>query len=479
MNKLLIAFFAFITILILEQSCQKIDTTSLGGNLIPDVDNINTFDTILSVITSNYYMDDSTKIGRTENHALGYMEDPEFGKTNASIFFEVLPSVTGYPFVNKDSLKGIDSVVLSLQYAGLYGDSNALETIHVYEIDPGANRVDSFYSIRGPEFPVVTSTLGDKTVLFADLNNTHQIKNGKDTNLVTLENILRIRLHPSLGARLAGYDTSNAYKSDSLFRMAFRGIALKADSVTSPNKKALAYFRLDDNTKTKLTVYYRVTNNGILDTTFADFVYKTSLSQRSANFIRRNITGSNYAGNIASSDKQKVYLQSTPGSMSVIYVPGLKTLGNRLIYKAELIAEKLPTPDDNFFTPPFLFLDLIDSAKSRVMTVQNDFIQDGQGSYNFNDFGGEIKNNKFSFNITRLVQGIVSRKNPVYSFRLYAPYETFPFYAYPGTNLDNVAKLQAPFLINNKVAQGRVVLGGGSHSTARMKIRIIYSKILN
>src|SRR4051812_18736207 len=113
-NKLLIAFFAFISILVFEQSCQKIDTTTLGASLLPEVDNISTFDTVLEAITRDYYMDDSTSIGRTENHALGYMEDPEFGKTYASMFFEVLPTATGYPFVNKDSVKGVDSVVLSL-----------------------------------------------------------------------------------------------------------------------------------------------------------------------------------------------------------------------------------------------------------------------------------------------------------------------------------------------------------------------------
>ena len=52
-NKLLVAFFAFISILVFEQSCQKIDTTDLGAELIPSVDNVNTFDTLLEVITAN------------------------------------------------------------------------------------------------------------------------------------------------------------------------------------------------------------------------------------------------------------------------------------------------------------------------------------------------------------------------------------------------------------------------------------------
>jgi hypothetical protein len=477
-NKLLVAFFAFISILVFEQSCQKIDTTDLGAELIPTVDNINTFDTLLEVISGNTFIDDSTRIGRTEDHALGFMEDPEFGKTYASLFFEVLPSASGYPFVHKDSLRGIDSVVLSMQYTGLTGDSNARETIHVYEIAQSAELVDSFYSIRNPEFPVVNTSLGNKTVLFSDLNNPQQIKNGTDTNLVTLENTLRIHLDKSLGTRLASYDTSNAYKSDSLFRTFFKGLAVKVDSVTSPNKKALAYFKLNDNTKTRLTVYFRALNNG-LDTTSVDFIYKTAISQRSANIIRRNIVSTNYAASLAATDinKEKLYVQSTPGSMAKIYVPGLKTLSNRLIYKAELVAEKLPAAGEEHISPPFLFLDLMDSANNRIITIQNDMIEDGQGSYNFFDFGGQVRNNKYSFNLTRHIQGIITRKNPVYTFRLYAPYETFPYYVYPGNTAVSVARLQAPFFINNQVAKGRVVLGGGNHPAAKMYLRIIYSKI--
>ena len=133
MKNFFISIFSLVGFLFLEQSCQKIDTTDLGIGLIPAVDNVNTFDTILTVVTQNNSFIDTTSISRTENHALGILEDPEFGTTNARIYFDILPQTSGtYPFGNRDSAKIVDSVVLSLNYISLYGDSNSVEKIQVF-----------------------------------------------------------------------------------------------------------------------------------------------------------------------------------------------------------------------------------------------------------------------------------------------------------------------------------------------------------
>ena len=71
-------------------SCRKInDATTLGGDLIPVVDNVTTFDTLLSVETYNDLftdLTDSTRLTSTSTHFAGYIgNDPLFGKTNAKI----------------------------------------------------------------------------------------------------------------------------------------------------------------------------------------------------------------------------------------------------------------------------------------------------------------------------------------------------------------------------------------------------------
>lgn len=477
---------SLLIILSCEQSCQKIDTTDLGVGLIPEVDNVNTFETILDVITDNSYMPESDSITRSEDHALGVMTDPEFGTTTANIYFEILPPTAGtYPFGNFDSTKIIDSVILSLSYKSIYGDSMSKENFGVYEIAQSANFKDSVYRTNYPDFDIVATPLAMQQVDFTTLNDPQRYKQAKDTNIISENNVLRIRLNRSLGERLAAYNITNAYKSDTAFREFFKGIAIKADGTSSSSKKALAYFSIADVSKTRLSVYYRIKTNGTTDTAFTDFTYRATQStrnpmfvaNRSANFIKRDVIGTNYSNNVTGSLQEKLYIQSGPGSFATIHVPGLKTLANSLIHKAELIIEKLPSVEDNVFAPPILFLDLIDSFNNRFITIQNDLILDNQQNYNVNEFGGIIRNDMYAFDISRHVQGILSRKNPVYTFRLHAPYITSMYYTIPGVNPNTVSANVVPFQVNGRIAAGRVVTGGAAHPTKKARVRIIYSKI--
>ena len=480
-KKIFVAFLSFFSLILLTQSCQKIDATSIGGNLIPPVDNVNTFDTTLDVITDVNFLSDSTGVTYADEHALGVMDDPEFGRTSASIYFEILPPSPGvYPFLPKDSIQGrIDSVILSLSYAGLYGDSMAVENFTVYEIAQTAILNDSLYHVTGQDLPVAGAVSQPFTVNFNTLNDAKIVRPGKDT-AIAVQNVLRIPLNISLGQRLVNYDTSNAYKTDTTFRNNFKGLAIKADTNASAVKKALAYFDLTA-ANTKLYVYYRANAGAKLDTAFSEFSFNTSRSgRRNANIIKRNSTGTNYATNVGNPSKvqDRLYIQSAPGSFASVYVPGLKSLTNRVIHKAELIAPRINSAEENNFKTPVLFLDLMDSANNRFKTVQNDFIGDlSNGSYNITSFGGIIKGDEYHFDLSRHIQGISSRKDTVYSFRLSAPFYTFTNYSIPNVKPPVASRISIPFLVNPRVAAGRVVLAGGNHPTNRMRLRIIYSKI--
>src|SRR5690348_14520760 len=77
----------FTLVIVAFSACTRIDTTTLGSGLIPAVDNVNTFDTVLEVQTDNFAFIDSTRIFATEDVALGYINDPEFGQTKADFYF--------------------------------------------------------------------------------------------------------------------------------------------------------------------------------------------------------------------------------------------------------------------------------------------------------------------------------------------------------------------------------------------------------
>src|SRR5664279_3520194 len=97
-RKLKTALPTYIFLLILlSWSCTKIDTTNLGANLIPVVDNIHTFDTTLDVIANNFDPLACDSVYVTDLHALGVIpNDPFFGKTSANIYCQFKPQF--YPF---------------------------------------------------------------------------------------------------------------------------------------------------------------------------------------------------------------------------------------------------------------------------------------------------------------------------------------------------------------------------------------------
>jgi hypothetical protein len=64
--KFLIPFFLFFI-----GGCTKIDTTTLGADLVPAVDNISTFADTLNVIGTQGFFKDSTILNGTDDHILG------------------------------------------------------------------------------------------------------------------------------------------------------------------------------------------------------------------------------------------------------------------------------------------------------------------------------------------------------------------------------------------------------------------------
>lgn len=463
-------------------SCTKIDTTDLGNDLIPAVDNVNTFETILDIETNNVlFTNETTEFPYNLDHAVGIIEnDPDFGRTDAALYFDVSPSAfRSHPFGNKDSLVAVDSVVLSLTYKSLYGDSNSIQTFEVFEIDPLADFTyqDSLdYKIDAPDFPVLPTPLGSRTVDFKILNDSVRYINGTDT--IGTVNELRVHLDPTFATRFVNADTTTAYQNDSIFKTFLKGLAVKVNNATSPSKSALAYFDLT-NEKTKVTFYCRTKQNGSTVRTAPSFRYFNNNGTRNssigaqANLVKRT-PANGYLASVSNSNPNdaELYIQSTPGSYTTLKIPGIDTLTNRVIHRAEIIAERLNPISETFGNPDLLFIDII--SNDTALTLPNDFVRTGESSYDVNLLGGRLKDNKYLFNISRYLQNIVTNKKPNYTLRIYAPFITQPYILDASGSKSPIPLL---FLVNSRIASGRVILAGGSHSTKKMQLRIIYSKI--
>jgi len=473
-NPLISALLSLFLSAFILTGCQKInDATTIGNGVIPAVDNISTFETTLYTETDNFLLTDSTRVLTTDVMALGHIQnDAVFGQVHADGYFSIVPPNSMiYPFYRKDSIIAIDSVILSLAYEGLYGDTNTTSTLRVFEISQRAGYVDTtLYRYDHPSFATTNQELGSKSFLLKRLKDTLTLIRRRDTTKVV--NVLRIPLANSFGTRLSTYDTTQTsnggYRNDSLFKSLFRGLAILSDNTGN----GLTYVN-PTSTNTKLIVYYRVNKNGAVDTTFTEF-YHSKTTQ--ANLVKR-IPGGEWASYLVNNQTSddKVFIAASPGSGATIKIPGLDTLSNVVIHKAELILSPLATGQQGSFDfPPSLLLDRINTRGDTALTFDLDMgTRDNFGSftYDIGRFGGTLlRDSTYRFDITRYVQKIVTNDSTNYKLRVYAPGRTnlfSPLYRYWGL---------VP--VNSRVAYGRVVFAGGDYinPAKRLRLRIVYSK---
>jgi len=458
--------------------CTKIKGTDIGAELIPAIDNVYTFDTTLEIQAFNKFIPDSIlpRLGRdasgnTGDYVLGYISNNlQFGKTKASIFVEFKPTAYPFAFENKPDSLYLDSAVLCLHYSNTFGDTNATQTISVYKINEllkgdsayQTNKIVS-YSEKLGSSSFSPSTLNDSLFLFRQ-NTSNQ---------------LRIKINNDFAAKLLSIDTSkfSPFNNDSAFRAYFNGFAIVPETNGSANalmsvnvSDPASYFRL----------YYRVMKNGILDSTFKDLKFNKTFPSAALNSIQRDYTGSEIQKNISQNTKgdSLVYIQATPGSYAMLKISGFddfkKSKGNVMVHLAEIQMEEVATPGRQqglFYAPLFMYSEIYDTT----MNLYYPFLSDGftTGSFDVEAFGGlrsyKTDNTieqgaKYKMNITRYVQGIVTRNYPNMPFKLSAPYSV---------RYDN---LYITFALNN-LCTGNVVLGGGNNASKKMKLRLVYSKL--
>jgi hypothetical protein len=83
----------------------------------------------------------------------------------------------------------------------------------------------------------------------------------------------------------------------------------------------------------------------------------------------------------------------------------------------------------------------------------------------------------YNFDISRYMQGIVSRKDTIFDLRLFAPVNDSIKYvpAYPNNLQAGTDYLTSS--LGNQAAMGRVRLGGGKHSKFKMRLHVYYSDL--
>ena len=506
-------------------SCTKLDTTTLGSDLVT-VDNVNTFADTLTVNATQGFFNDSTILQKGDNHAIGVIDkDPLFGKTDARIYVQFKPVF--YPFyfgnagdtvrkdprlgLNTGTNSGFDSAFITLSYKGAWGDTSVMGNIP-QEFEVRAIIDDNFRiktdTIRpvGSTPPIVETTiLGSAFITPQIISKKVILIRGRDS----VNNQIRIKL-TGAGASLAAsifnnQDTvaigsNNGFLNDSNFRIKFHGFEIRVKSNAPGN--TLYYVNLAD-IKSRFEFHYHKIKNNIRDTVVQSFQVYTSrvgsiASSSSMNYIKRDY--SNVFLPAPNTATNNVFLQTSPGTFANLSIPGLTGYSNRIVHRAYLIVEQTPdvVATDNIFTPPpFLYLDLKDTAISLpqrykpvyfdltttvpynpdVTTVNGLFHPFPIGNVDVGTFGGAALKRfepggnifyRYEINLTRYVQHIVTNGYKNYDLRLYAPFN----YYYP-----QYAGAQYIIPFYNPIALGRVRVGTGLNLTHKMRMVVIYSKV--
>lgn len=481
-------------------SCTKFDTTKLGSDLIPVVDNINTFaDTFPIISTQGLYPDSLVPVFRNTNQVLGQINnDPVFGKTEANIFFQLKPDNYPFQFLGiNDSLVKVDSVVLGLSYLGAYGDKSSLQTLSVSQVIDNEFRDSTYKNFPLSYQPATGPVMATSTFGLLNLGNIKKINNGKDSvknqiRIVIADDVYNAGFMNTLFKRDTAQNlpSNNAFRNDSLFRRFYNGFAVKS---TSSSSNALMYISLTDATS-RLEVHFikKDKSTGKIDTVFKSLVLKTqdlavAAPSTTANYIKRDYTGTN----VLSGSTTEHYLQTSPGTYLSLKIPGLDTFSNRIIHRASIIIEQTPDPtssDSILSVPPYLYLDLKDTSSSGMATSiwkpiyydlnpAQQYFPDNKNSLapyfptNGVDqfyFGGASRTRPdgrkyYDLNVSRYTQQIVTKGTKNYELRVFAPsLIKYPQYA----NAAYITYL-------NPLAFGRVKVGSGSNPNPNYRMRMI------
>lgn len=477
--------------------CTKIDTTTIGSGMLPVVDNVNTFDTVLDVSVKNYtdFASDSEFVIPARAHIVGHTDDPIFGKTDAAMYFQV--SAVNYPFtfpVRADSLH-FDSAVLVLKFAAAYGDTVAKHRFNVYPVTNDTfNVYKKLLSSTGKDSVAYrlayrinqeikydqSQLLGTALTAPQDIRASRKLNNKKDS-VVSSE--LRIRLNDVFGRSFFTDAIDAAYTNDTLFKQFFKGFAVVTDPSAGGN--ALMYFVSTGDTK--LQLYHRVDKrDGTKDTTVQTFPYYAGDS-RIANYIKRDRSTGEIAGHLDNNTPDNLmYLQGTPGTYARVTIPGIENVSNRIVHRAELVFKQIWTgpqkTEDDFIAPAYVYSEIFNTDSNKVIRVSpfdtliyNPFLPNIYTSGYFSYVGGVYNAyvdasshvaGAYNINLTRYVQAIITRHYKNYPLQLSLPYLPNRFVASDG--------LQNPLV---PLGSGRLKAGAGNHPQYKMYLRIIYSKL--
>jgi len=375
----------------LFQSCKK-EPSELGLDITPAGDQLNFEYCDTLTIDARTILDDSIRTDETSPVILGSFYDPEFGKTTASIYTQLRLKSTDISFGENPTL---DSIVLKLQYDGIYGETNTPQHFTVYELSGNLIKDTAYYSNQTK--PHYDQAIGNVTFF------PHPYDSVK-IDTINYAPHLRIRLSDEFGNKFI-HAADSIFLNNEAFLRFLKGICIFSDPVNTIGKGAMLYFNLL-NPQSEMVLYYQNDSANSLKQNFVINQYAAFFTHfdhygyaHASNELKAQLAGDSVAA------QRKLYLQSMGGTKVKFRIPYLLQLaksGKIVINQAELVVKAdMPTFGGSKYlsAPPSLTL-----RKNLNDTSMSVLIDETEGS---GYFGGTLNNkNEYRFRITRYVQSM-------------------------------------------------------------------------
>jgi hypothetical protein len=372
-------------------SCKK-EYNAIGLNLEDEL--LGTTKDTTSV-TAYSVLYDTLNTTNLSSQLFGELHDPIFGKTVASIYSQFLSSGST-PVFGENPV--IDSVVLTLQTAGYYGDTTAAINFEVYELSEDLDNGTSYYNY---------STTAHKNV---NLVNTSGINyyvkpyTPVYVNDEVLSPHIRIRLSSEFGQQLI--DESPSWITNEAILADFKGLYIQANSshttgclfscnMTSSLTGLVIYYHnaIGDG----LSYTFRPSSSGVIYNNFNHFGYTDACQD-----LRRQIIDHD------NTNISKLYVQATAGVRTKICLPFIRNKFDNydkrvVINRAELIISNYNPAEPVFTQPAGLTIQGVKNDGS-LYYIPDDDVMNSNGFYggSYNASTGEYR-----IRITQYLQQLI------------------------------------------------------------------------
>jgi hypothetical protein len=363
------------------------------GLSMQDQDNLlgNTF-TDTTTLVAYSLREDSVNTTNLSNSVLGYIKDPVFGLTQAGIYSQYLLSGSS---VNFGTDPVLDSVVLTLQYAGYFGDTLSPLTIKVHELDESLIEDTKYYNFDMTEYNNLNLTYLTNFQLYPKPTTSITI----DTT--TYDSHIRIRLSDELGNRFL--QNQGQLSDDATFLNFFKGLYIVATATSGSG--SLLYINMTSSVS-GINIYYhnqegykKYTLVSSSESVFYNY-YTHDYTQSTDNIFKNQVLDGN-----TSLGGQKLYAQPLAGVKTKILFPYIqKSFKDQdvVINKAELVITNISADELYFFQPYNLSLQaIIDDGVS--------YLPDDEYYTSTDYFGGiyDEDTKEYRFRITQYIQQLI------------------------------------------------------------------------